>query len=406
MPAPTFPPNLVIDVHDLATIILDCHARTEERFRTLRLVEINHGTTPTITFADMNRLLPPWASCTKEKTCLVLRDDHRETKERLTLDTFARSPPKGVRTPSGHQPTRKELEDAYWRCKVHLSGYGLAFAAQEIIAALPATTKLVVRTAKGLKAVFTPADVTVGETIIDPRRATQIVHFDEGPGPHFTAPRVTIHNTQVGIKDYVPWPWLVFGQRTSVDNPAFDMLVRYVLDLGIAQIGGHGTGGEHFALEREAEYTLQVLQPNVIVYRPPEDIPRITLDYLRHKHDEIVTDRDRATAEKKREETQAEPGHLNFYRQHLRTWIGELDDLNPKPTRQESKDTWDFGKTFGKDLKNVVLLRLYEIAAGKEDFCRHCGKCGASMRCSKCRSVYYCDAHCQKAGWRYHRVWC
>ena len=49
--------NLVVDVHDLAAIILDCHAQLETRFRALRLVEMSDGTTRAKTL-DLSQVAP------------------------------------------------------------------------------------------------------------------------------------------------------------------------------------------------------------------------------------------------------------------------------------------------------------------------------------------------------------
>jgi tetratricopeptide (TPR) repeat protein len=48
------------------------------------------------------------------------------------------------------------------------------------------------------------------------------------------------------------------------------------------------------------------------------------------------------------------------------------------------------------------------MAATDEDgVCKHCGKPGATERCSRCRAAYYCDRRCQKADWRaWHKQLC
>ncbi|EKM53256.1 uncharacterized protein PHACADRAFT_175644 [Phanerochaete carnosa HHB-10118-sp] len=375
MPTSTFPHDLVVDVHDLsATIILDCYARLDRQFNTLRLLEVNHDSTPGVTFADLSDVLPEWKACTKDKICYILQEEHRQTKESLTLDTFARGLPKSVRTPTGRQPTGIELEDAYWRCRIHSHRYGLTYTAQEIIASLPPTAKLLVRTADG------------SQSYVDPREGTQIAHFED-PCPLSAPLRVSINRSQIGIKGVVPWPWLIFGQR-------------------IAQTGGHGTGGEHFALEREAHYYHEVLMKYACSWALPTAVPKITLENMRQKCEQIEAGKCHgASVNNTALDALDEPPHRAFYRAALSKWAEEIE--GPKPERRPPGSIFlDFVKTFGEELRDMVLVRLAGAASGNDDFCKHCGKDGASSRCSGCRAAYYCNAHCQRAGWRCHRVWC
>lgn len=307
-------------------------------------------------------------------------------------------------TPGGHKATRKEVEDAYWRCKVHSGGYGLAYAAQEAIAALPPTATLLIRTAYGHEMSFSPSDVSVAMTYVDPREATQIVFYDEGPGPHYEAPQVLIHRSEIGVRGIVPWPWLIIGER-GYSLRELNALSCFILDLGIAQVGGHGTGGEHFVLEREYEFFRDVLLRCVEVCGPIEEAPRITEEHMtilmKSDDDEACTDEGASTDTV----VSGEPDHLAFYRATLIQWAEEREPT--KTSRPKSKSpASDFVKTFGENLKTTVLKRLEKVAAGANNFCKHCGRDGAEQRCSQCHAAHYCDKACQKAGWAYHKKWC
>lgn len=244
MATPAFPPDLVVDVHDLAAIILDCHAQLENKFAQTQLVELNRGTTPFQTVAN-DTLQPEWAwslSPSQRRVAYILqRQNAVDPDTRVTIDAFAH--PDGVKTPDGKALSRKELEDVFWRCKTFDSGYVLAYVAQQVFDALPPTTTLRARTSQGHTVTCKAADVTVAEVEIRPREACWISNI--GVAHHFT-----------GFDASVPWVWLFLGAPTSPD-PEKD--TRVVLDLAVAQLGARGLGGELFALERGMHYYDSIL---------------------------------------------------------------------------------------------------------------------------------------------------
>jgi hypothetical protein len=49
------------------------------------------------------------------------------------------------------------------------------------------------------------------------------------------------------------------------------------------------------------------------------------------------------------------------------------------------------------------------LAEGRERMrraCEVCSKRGCTMRCSKCKSEYYCSNECQRVGWGIHKKYC
>ena len=49
-----------------------------------------------------------------------------------------------------------------------------------------------------------------------------------------------------------------------------------------------------------------------------------------------------------------------------------------------------------------------EESSKNENLSGNCGFCGAlaSVKCSSCKSVFYCDRNCQKRHWKEHKSFC
>lgn len=249
----SIPDGFVLDVHDIAAIILHEHARTETLFPNTQLMEINRGTTPFATlpshvFAADWHISP--TTDQKRIAYIVKKDSH--AFERTTVDTFASSG--GVETPNGHELTRRELEDAFWRCKTFDNGYVLAYTTQRVFDSLPATAKLRARTSTKHEVVCKPSDVTVAEIDIVAKEACLVVDYE--PRPDLGESKVNMSQHLSGFGGSMPWVFLLLGEAESED-----MVVdpRVVFDLATSQIGGRGGGGELFSLERAFDYHEKVL---------------------------------------------------------------------------------------------------------------------------------------------------
>ena len=140
----SIPEDFVLDVHNLASIILDTHARTEVLFSKVQLLEVNRGDKPL--FSLPPSILPPqWYTALvdgQQRVLFILKSDSHAA-ERTTVDTFAS--PEGVKTSDERELTRRDVEDIFWRCKTFNGGYLLAYVAQRVFDSLPPTATLRVR---------------------------------------------------------------------------------------------------------------------------------------------------------------------------------------------------------------------------------------------------------------------
>ncbi|GBE78171.1 hypothetical protein SCP_0110540 [Sparassis crispa] len=253
MPRPNFPGNFVLDLHDLAAIILSCHAQTEDRFANAQLVEINCGDTPLLTLPS--HVLPlEWhyhVNASQKRVAYIVRTNS-EAPERTTLDTFVAL--EGVRASGNCTLSRRELEDVFWRCKDFDSGYVLAYVAQSVIEALPASASIRARTSSGFELICSPSDVVIGEIRVRPHEACLMVDYE--PRPDLGPSKVNMTQHLSGFDSGLSWIYLLLGKAVAAD---LEVDTRVVLDLVLPQIGGRGGGGELFALERGIDYHQKVL---------------------------------------------------------------------------------------------------------------------------------------------------
>lgn len=69
------------------------------------------------------------------------------------------------------------------------------------------------------------------------------------------------------------------------------------------------------------------------------------------------------------------------------------------------------GATVTKCLRQRLQVLKHTTAAKVDKQLHSCGACGKALtakasKCSRCRVVYYCDAECQKAHWKRHKLVC
>ncbi|TFY59511.1 hypothetical protein EVJ58_g5724 [Rhodofomes roseus] len=243
MSSPDFPADFVLDLHDLAAIILDCHARSEERFAKSQLVEVIADSDDIQTLPGRIAFLPEWSAAERQgqkRLAYVLRRDSKQ-KLRVTFENFAHRD--GVKLQQGVELTRRALESAYWRCKTYDSGFMLAYVAQRVFESLPPTARLRARTSSGYELICSPTDVMVMEMQVLPHQACYIVTYEEVLGPQM----IEWERHQSGFLQPMPWVYLFVGNPVSTD-PEDD--TRVALDLALMQIGGRGRANEPFALER------------------------------------------------------------------------------------------------------------------------------------------------------------
>ncbi|KAI0724364.1 hypothetical protein C8T65DRAFT_723697 [Cerioporus squamosus] len=249
----SIPDDFILDVHDLAAIILDAHACTETLLPKAQLVEINRGVTSPTTLPS-HVFAPEWHAGKirgQKRVAYMLKTDS-SASERITIETFAS--PEGVKVPGGKELTRRELEDIFWRCKTFNSGYVLAYVAQRIFDSLPSTAKIRARTSAKHELVCKPSDVTVAEIDVVAKEACLILDYE--PRPDLGPSNVNLSQHMTGFDGSMPWVFLLIGEPKSEDIEADP---RVVLDLVTSQLGGRGGGGEVFSLERAFDYHNKVL---------------------------------------------------------------------------------------------------------------------------------------------------
>ncbi|KAI0361829.1 hypothetical protein OH77DRAFT_467050 [Trametes cingulata] len=252
--APSIPHDFIVDVHDLAAIILHEHALSESLFSDVQLLEVNRGDAPLATFPE-DFLHPSWhdmrADYTRKRVAYILSRDP-SVPQRTTVDSFAS--PRGVKTSNGRELTRRELEDVFWRCKTYDSGYVLAYVAQRVLDSLPPTATLRARTSSTHEVLCKPSQVTVAEIDIRAKEACLILVKE--PRPDLGPSKVDMEQHLSGFTDSLPWPFLLIGEAVSTHMESDP---RVVLDLALPQMGGRGGGAEPFALERAIVYHEKVL---------------------------------------------------------------------------------------------------------------------------------------------------
>ena len=337
----TIPDDVVLDLHDLATILLRERQLSESRFRKARLRESSDGSQPFIAF-PMNNQSFTWYSFQQgyPKAGYVLYNDPEAPDDLVELADFKHPDYTGAL-----ELTDKQLETIYWGAKHHDSGYLLAYVLQNVISALPESTKLRLRTSQGYEMMCRTADFAFNELTIAPNKihyfANVTVHNIQGPR------RADLSENFIGDEfNNLRWIYFVFGGQ---DVARTDVLTdgRVMLDLVTTMLGERGLGGEIFSMERMGDYH-----------------NRILVNCCKEEAKIIMS------------------GRLVFNRA-------------PPEQKQEAVE-----------LQKLVLSRLTNILTKKETFCAYCGRSGADSSCAKCKIARYCSKGCQTKAWKYHKVWC
>ncbi|KAI0757190.1 hypothetical protein C8Q80DRAFT_1116415 [Daedaleopsis nitida] len=234
---PAHTDNFTLDAHDLAAIVLDTHARIDPPFRTSTLIEVNKGDAPIRVFPEGGNEVSVWRQSQGMQRVAYIHDhDCGNSQDIVTIDNYVS---REIVTPGGVPLSRCEAEDAFWRCKTFNNGYLLSDTVERVLASLPRTTKLRLRISRGHEVICAPHDVRILETVIAPH-ASCLLFEPEG-------------QYASGFGDGIPWPPLLLGPSTASDEE------RAILDLAITQIGGRGSGGELFAVERVQDYKEKLL---------------------------------------------------------------------------------------------------------------------------------------------------
>lgn len=321
-----FPENAQVDMHDIATMILDAHWRLDTRLSQSQLMEILHADTQPQTCQAIPEEWYLHSSPNKVGYILRYPTTSEPNAKPLSVNEFIH--PDGVVKPFAHGLTRKEIEDVYWRCKFYDNGYLLTYVAQQVLLLLPPSTTVHARTSTGFQISFKPrADtITVNEFPTTPKKPCMIFDYCMQPEVSPTAISRVVHLT--GFQDATPWVYLFLGPATS-ENMYEDQ--RVILDFGTGAFGGRGGGGELFSLEKGV-----------------------------HFHDKVL--------------------HLVAHELEGDMKLSQVIQLSDPVMKKQGDDM----------VSMILERLKYIAADGEDDYCRYCGKAGVETRCSKCKKARFC----------------
>lgn len=340
---PSEPVDL-LDLHDLATILLYEWSQYDPRFGHSRLIEVTDGSRPKVALPD--------------HTSLPALDDlpgHGHTKAFfLVNDDDPHAPPIDAQSfkhgefPSADPYSEYDIETAFWQVKHHDHGYALSHAMQAVLDNLPKNLKLRIRTSQGHSIIVAPSEFAIAEISVIPRQVMYICRIKKLPASGGRK-YVSIDQYVSGTTGAIPWVYLVFGGNDVADSdPAVDR--RVVLDLAAPFLCGmRGLGKEVFALEKMEHYHAQVLP----------------LGGFEQSEQEIILSGRIGVGENR-----AEEGRLAL------------------------------------TLASKVQSRVKGILEAGEKSCGYCGKRSPPSTCSRCKMAVFCNKRCQTLGWKYHKTWC
>jgi hypothetical protein len=244
----------ILDLHDLAAILLHEWSLTEPNFLHSRLLEVTDGSKP-------KKALPSHVS-------LPLLDEQRRNLRNLRAyfvkDEDKKNTPisefdfKDKDFTSATPYSDTDIETMFWQIKHHDHGYALAHAMQIVLGTLPKTIKqLRIRTSQGYSVLAKPHEFAIAEIQVLPKQPFYICQLGKQPG--LKASQVAISQYVTGADGYMPWVYLLFGGK-SVWNSNTKLDGRVALDLAAPLLSGmRGLGKEVFAMEKMVDYHDNVL---------------------------------------------------------------------------------------------------------------------------------------------------
>ena len=329
-----------VDLHDLATILLRERLLSESRFKHSHLREINDGSAPRTLLPDTS--LPVLDDLPKNvpHIAFFLMENPSETPK---IPEFTEV----TRTGGNYDVSELELEMYFWSIRHHNSGYAMVHTMQLVLDALPTTTKLRIRTSRGLSLTVPVSSFSIVEVPIVALTNTYICNMKprdfERPESEGHKNFILAQHTTGGSGSF-PWVYMLFDGDGDANEEQQSSQV--VLDLVSPMLFFRGLGGELFSMERVEEYHTKLLSQGALEGRPFNYSDRIGFC----------------------------PSDMQEYSESVQ-------------------------------LSERVLTRLSKIMEG-ETFCAYCGKEMAKSLCTVCRKAMYCDKRCQMKAWKYHKAWC
>jgi len=71
--------------------------------------------------------------------------------------------------------------------------------------------------------------------------------------------------------------------------------------------------------------------------------------------------------------------------------------------KSNNRYAYKYDKTGKSDIKES---KYYNFAPTTDLWCLYCDAKNCTLKCSKCKSVYFCDKECQKQSWSIHKKHC
>jgi hypothetical protein len=217
----------VLDLHDLAAILLHEWSLLEPSFRTSRLVEVaEKGSPPTGEYLAQFGSTPAF---------LRYIFNHPRSKAFYTMDENIPNSPPVDRwsfkpddwTDSKKSYSETDFETMFFQIKNHNNGYTLSHAMQMVIDNLSKGINLRIRTSQGHAFTLSnPSDFTIAEIDVVPNYIQYTCRLTKLP----PSTKAEVSENISGEQGSIPWPCLVFGgSDVSSTNPDLDG--RVSLDL-------------------------------------------------------------------------------------------------------------------------------------------------------------------------------